>query len=825
MDMDDISIIRSALPYLSAQSRDTWILVGMAVKSSLGDAGFSIWDAWSQTATNYNQQDALSSWKSFSAGGGGVTLGSLIFIAKKNGWRGEGPSFSQGNISRQAKEVTPVVPVDEEKQIKQLKAALIAKELWDAGEAVSDDSYLHAKGCQPVFTLRQLAVEEVVSVIGYHPRSRKKGALVGQILLVPVVVDGQISSVEMIDSTGRKAALSGGKKSGAFWAAQEMPEGDGSGDTFLVGEGVATVLSAMEATSYCGVAALSCHNLRSVTIHLKKRYPMGNIIVLADLGNGQDSAIKAAAESGSLVAIPAFPEHMQERGSDFNDLAQTCGLPEVHRQVMEAHNPRTLAPLAYLAEEDGPLPLRRALPRSEAFPLSVLPPVLRNFADLSIKVIQAPCAMVGQSILAAASLAVQSLGNVSIDGRSFPLSCFFLTVGASGERKSGSYKPALQPFWEYERQLIEASKSGWNEYCAELESWKRDKGVILKKGENVRQRLIDLGPEPSPPLEGQIIAEEPTFEGIYRLLQNGQPSIAVFSDEGGRFLGGHGMMKDNQLKTVTGFSTLWDGAPITRTRSGDGSSTLYGRRCAIHLMMQPNIARDLFGNTLLLGQGFLSRCLIAYPESKIGNRPYLETDLFQSVEYVAYFEKIMQLLHWSQPIVDGTRNELSPREIVLSGDAKKEWVAFHDDVEREMREGGELFFIRGFAAKAAEHAARLAGVVTLVQDPEATEISVEAVFAGIELLRFYLKEALRLFHTSNDDPDLILAEKCLEWCASGEGVFSLPCLYQKGPSAVRNKKTASHIVEILEQHNSIRKIEGGAVIDGKRRRDVWRVVT
>ena len=105
------------------------------------------------------------------------------------------------------------------------------------------------------------------------------------------------------------------------------------------------------------------------------------------------------------------------------------------------------------------------------------------------------------------------------------------------------------------------------------------KEQIVKKKVGIKQALLELGPEPEPPLEGQFVTEEPTYEGIFKLLQYGQPSIGIFSAEGGRFIGGHAMSKENQLKTATGLSSLWDGSPMTRTRSGDGCKTLYGRRC------------------------------------------------------------------------------------------------------------------------------------------------------------------------------------------------------------------------------------------------------
>ena len=84
------------------------------------------------------------------------------------------------------------------------------------------------------------------------------------------------------------------------------------------------------------------------------------------------------------------------------------------------------------------------------------------------------------------------------------------------------------------------------------------------------------------------------------------------------------MNQENQLKTAAGLSKLWDGAPISRTRGGDGNILIYGWRLSIHLMIQPAVSHLLFGNPLFLEQGLLSRFLVTWPESNIGKHRYKE---------------------------------------------------------------------------------------------------------------------------------------------------------------------------------------------------------
>jgi hypothetical protein len=53
---------------------------------------------------------------------------------------------------------------------------------------------------------------------------------------------------------------------------------------------------------------------------------------------------------------------------------------------------------------------------------------------------------------------------------------------------------------------------------------------------------------------------------------------------------------------------------------------------------------------------------------------------------------------------------------------------------------------------------------------------------------------------------------------------SLPDIYQHGPNAVREKAKARKVVQVLEEHGHLLRIDGGAVIRGAKRRDAWQIV-
>ncbi len=379
---------------------------------------------------------------------------------------------------------------------------------------------------------------------------------------------------------------------------------------------------------------------------------------------------------------------------------------------------------------------------------------------------------------------------------------------------------------------MESYQRDFARYENELLLWKKSRDEALKKTKGRREALEALPPAPPAPYFPQLTTEEPTYEGLAKLLTVGRPSVGLFSDEAGRFFGGYAMSADHRLKTLAGLSALWDGRPITRTRGGEGASTLYGRRVCAHLLMQPMVAETILGDPLAHDQGFLSRCLIVAPESTLGEQTYVAQDLSREGSYGRYCARLTAILQAKLPLkidpeTGKPTNELIPRTLPVSPDGKEIWIRFHDWVQNHLKVGEIFRPISGIAAKAGEHALRLAGTLALVEDINVTSISLDYVKSGITLARFYLTEALRLFHTAKTNPDLVLAEKILTWLRTrgcpDKHLVSLPEVYQMGPNAVRDKATAAKIMQILAEHFWVRPLEGGAEFGGKKRRQVWEV--
>lgn len=475
-----------------------------------------------------------------------------------------------------------------------------------------------------------------------------------------------------------------------------------------------------------------------------------------------------------------------------------------------------------------PTPLQRPLPKAEPFPVDALGNQLSLLANKIAEVVQAPSAICCQSILAAVALAVQGHADIFIDGRIIPLPEFFVTIGASGERKSAIDSLALLPHRTHQDGLRDFYQTAYTRWKVEFEAYESAKKDFLRKNKTLLEKksLIEhLGYPPPQPLSPILLTEEPTYEGLIKLLVNGQPSIGLFSDEGGRFIGGHGMNQDNLLKTAAGLCSFWDGKPISRVRAGEESILLCGKRLSFHLMAQPKVAELMLSNKILIEQGLLSRCLISWPSSTAGSRFYKPIDLTTAPEYTDYIRLMTNILKLSPRLAPGKINELSPRKIELAPEAKIYFIGFHDEIESQLGENGIYNSIKGFANKAPEHALRLAGIISLFYDINCIQIPVEHMISGIRLTQHYLDEALRLFHSSVADDDIIQSEALLHWLhESKKSVTFLSDIYQFGPASIRNARTARKSMQLLVDHGWAYALEDGITIEKNHHKEAWKII-
>lgn len=495
---------------------------------------------------------------------------------------------------------------------------------------------------------------------------------------------------------------------------------------------------------------------------------------------------------------------------------------------------RTLRPVPFTPTPDPePQPLLREIPQGAPYPIDALGP-LAAAAMAVHDISQAPVAIAAQSALSVASLAVQAHANVETLGGDAPCSLFCLTIAESGERKStcdrllmrgareferdqeALYKPALAE-WLAAKELLEAKRK---RLLAEIASGKDPIKALAAE-----DALRAMGPLPAAPLLPALLVQEPTFEATVKLFLAGRPSLGLFSDEAGGFIGGHAMNSDNRLKTIAGFSTLWGGDPLNRARAGDGCATLRGRRLAAHLMAQPVAARPLLADPQASGQGFLARFLVTEPLSAIGTRLRKGHDPESDRAVAAFAARLRCILEAPLPTGEEPQ-ELAPVRLLLSDGAKKLLWRFYEAAERAQGPGAPMEQVRSYASKSAEQACRIAGVLTLWSDLQAPEVTPEAMGWGVALAQFYLGEACRLVDAGAVSEGTAKAEALRQWLVTRwphDDVATVEIL-NRGPNALREREKLNEPLAALVKAGWLIALPAGTVLRSKPRREAYRIV-
>jgi len=431
-----------------------------------------------------------------------------------------------------------------------------------------------------------------------------------------------------------------------------------------------------------------------------------------------------------------------------------------------------------------PRPLIESNPVVQPYPVHALGGILGPAVERMAEVIGVPQALAAQSVLAASALATQGHAGLQLDGRNYPLSLYLITVAASGDRKTAADRCALLPARQWEREQ-------WQRYREQLARY--------RAAQRQAQRLNPAGPESgngvsleAEPSAPRLITTDPTIEALIKGLCHDLPSMGLFCDEGGQFLGSSTMSRDNRLKAVTTLSSLWDGSPIDRARSMVGESLrAYDRRLSLHLMLQPYLAMQLLSDPLLQGQGILGRCLMTWPTSLAGQRSYQAVDLSKDAALKRYHHR-SALFHQPWSLTSDGALRLSP--LSLSPLARRRWIDLHDAIEAQLGEFGELASVRPSGSKAADNLLRVAGILAVVEERSAVEV--DHIQRASALVGYYLTEIQRL---TEQEPVCRVkeeADRLLRWLQVRDWKrFSIRELNRNGPRFAR--KSSRHAAKLL----------------------------
>lgn len=342
----------AALDYADPNcDREAWWRIAAALKGEFGNEdGFELFDAWSQKGDKYDEHATRDTWKSIQAGYG-ISIASLYHEAKKSGfrpweWETRTAPVRDDDGKKAAERAAALAAQVEEDARKHAAVAQKAGELFKKGTVVSPDHpYIVRKGLQDhpwlqaeAVAPREMNAADLAKHLGYKPKADGV-PLDGRVLLIPMINGRNITTLEFLDEHGRKSALAGGLKKGAWSAPVPMGQHMAANPNtpIVIVEGWATGYSTQYAFLQPGlqmpgayvVAAGADTNLGNVARALRSQHPDAPIIIGADVGNpaSMKLARKAAASVGGCVMAPKFADeqfrflegHLGKAPTDFND--------------------------------------------------------------------------------------------------------------------------------------------------------------------------------------------------------------------------------------------------------------------------------------------------------------------------------------------------------------------------------------------------------------------------------------------------------------------------------------------------------------------------
>lgn len=462
----------------------------------------------------------------------------------------------------------------------------------------------------------------------------------------------------------------------------------------------------------------------------------------------------------------------------------------------------------------------------QRYPVDEFPPVLENVINTLHEQTQAPVELIGSAVLAAASLACQSVAEIipPFASDAIPCSLYFLTIADSGERKTTINNIVMKPFHDFTKEAQDEYDVLLSKYDIEYSSWetklkayKNNVTRSIRKGYEAvfeNENLIKhLQKKPIKPVLINILYEDSTLKGFVEGLSE-CPMAGVITDEAISFL------KGRNKESLGLLNKAWDGGTYSLRRAKD--RPYYIRPClTFSLMCQSGVFDEYLYDkgTIQRDSGFLSRFLFTKVNSTIGNRANNYNYDDNSVNN--YYKVIRKIL---SAFKNDFGNEYKNKtQISLSDESKKLWFEFVNEVEQKIAPEEKANHMKDIASKAGSNVLRLVTILSIIdhmskyvdnsiefekdEDSNRNEIHHKNLSSSITIMRWYLNQADKLFFPMSEryqfEKDVRELHQWLsKWFQDNNcGYIMLSELYRRAPGRMREKEKITPILDQLISQN------------------------
>ena len=454
-------------------------------------------------------------------------------------------------------------------------------------------------------------------------------------------------------------------------------------------------------------------------------------------------------------------------------------------------------------DEWSPLPLVSAQSEAARYPTAALGPLATVTKELASG-LQIPIEQVAQTVLAVTSLAIQGRIDVKTPiGLIYPLSLYMITVVGPGSRSNLLDKIVFSSV----RKVEAKRKNKLTEYYSIQNSDDNE----LNCRDKERKELGCYS------ITSDFLPEE-----LFRNFEYLPKSLIYTSNNAGQLFGSVSGKSKQAPKFSAYLEKLWDGENVFLTH-GTTAQVVQGKRLTIAAVVDEKFAPDVLNVERSTAPNLLARSLVAWPESLVGKRVIGDFDPAAVDSLREFNERISNLLS-EDTHRSSLEDSISPRDLlVYSPNAAKKLREFTQNVEKHLNSDSYFGSIAAFASNAGEHISKIAGLLSIYEDPATFEISENNLNNALLLFRYYSTELRRMQEKIKIDEEISNASLLLSWLKEqsikrfnkGEPEF-IPYRFilQYAHPKLRLKSRLDNALGILEDHRWIDWKNRRAFADG-----------
>lgn len=387
---------------------------------------------------------------------------------------------------------------------------------------------------------------------------------------------------------------------------------------------------------------------------------------------------------------------------------------------------------------DAPAPLA-----FEPFPVEVLPQRVARFIREAARAIGCDEAMLALPMLAMLAGCI-GLSRVLRVRRSWLQACttWAVLIAESGGHKSPALSAVMATIERVQGRCLRDHETAMQRHAI-LEAEHAKLAEDFKRGKASAGIEPPLPPEP--PTPRRVLVSDATVESLAPILQENPRGLLLVRDELAGWIGSFDAYKGGKGADVTHWLSMHDGKPLTVDRKGNGTMPIHVAAAAVSLTggIQPGVLERSIGEHHR-ENGLLGRLLMARPPRH--PKRWTEDDVSEAAE-AALASIVGQLLALEQDTDDD--GQPRPRVLPMTIEAREVWATWYDIHGAEQADQtGDL---AAAWSKLESYALRLALVVLLAGDPDATQLDAPAMRAGIRLVEWFKHETRRVYAAMDED--------------------------------------------------------------------------